>query len=204
MTTAAFPVNPSLTKIAIAYRNPVQDLIADRVLPRLPTTQKFSYTIYSAAQGYSVPSTRVGRKSEPSMVDFSGTLMSGETIDYGLDDLVPMADILAHAAMLKPATGGAPSPVEITTEFLTGLVELDREIRVANMVLDSNNYAASNQAALSGSSLWSDYLFGNPLDLLLRNLDVPLIRPNMLVLGQPVWTVRGNRYGPSSDNTLRS
>lgn len=33
MSTTAFPVNPQLTAIAMAYRNPAVSLIADDVLP---------------------------------------------------------------------------------------------------------------------------------------------------------------------------
>lgn len=188
LSTSAFPVNPSLTAIAIGYRNPDVQLIADRVLPRLPTAQKFSYTVYGAAQGFTVPPTRVGRKSEPTMVDFGGTMLTGETVDYGLDDLVPNSDIKAWEDMPKPATGGPLSPLAISTMMLTGLVELDREVRVAGQVFNAANFAAANQTVLSGTSQWSDYGNSNPLKALLDALDLPLIRPNKLVIGQQGWT----------------
>jgi hypothetical protein len=188
MSTNAFPINPALTAIAIGYRNPDYQLIADQVLPRLPTAQKFSYTVYSAGQGYTVPNTKVGRKSEPTMVDFGGTLLTSETVDYGLDDLVPNVEVAAWEAMPKPASGGPLSPLAISTMMLTGLVQLDREVRVAGQVFNTANYAAGNQQTLSGTSQWSDYTNSNPLSALLTALDVPLIRPNKLVLGQQAWT----------------
>jgi len=188
MSTTAFPVNPVLTAIAIGYRNPDVNLIADEVLPRLPTGKKFTYTVYNAAQGYTVPDTKVGRKSEPTMVDFGGVVLPGEVVDYGLDDLVPNDDTQAWADMPKPSTGGPPSPISISTMMLTGLVELDREIRVAGTVFNASNYAAANQQTLAGNSQWSDYVNSNPLSALMTALDVPLIRPNVLCLGQATWT----------------
>ena len=76
MSTTAFPVNPQLTAIAMAYRNPAVSLIADKVLPRVLTAKKFKYTVYDAEQGYTIPSTLVGRKSEPTQVDFQGTAVA--------------------------------------------------------------------------------------------------------------------------------
>jgi len=190
MSTTAFPINPALTAIAIGYRNPDANLIADQVLPRFPVNaKKFVYTSYSAAQGYTVPNTKVGRKSEPTMVDFGGTPINSECVDYGLDDLVPNDEIKAWEDMPKPETGGPLSPLVVSTKLLTGLVQLDREIRVANTVFNTANYNAANQQTLSGTSQWSDYTNSNPLSALLAALDSTLIRANRLVLGQQTWTV---------------
>lgn len=188
LSTTAFPVNPQLTAIAIGYRNPDVALIADRVLPRFPTAKKFNYTNYAIGQGYTVPNTKVGRKSEPSMVDFSGSTVTSEVVDYGLDDLVPNDEIKAFEDMPKPASGGPIDPQALSTMMLTGLIELDREVRVAGTVFNTANYAAANQQTLSGTSQWSDYTNSNPLSALLAALDSTLIRPNKLILGQQAWT----------------
>lgn len=185
-TTTMFPVNPELSAVAIGYRNRDVDMIADSVLPRVQTAKKFAYTKYTQADGYTVPPTRVGRKSEPTMVDFGGQLINDECIDWGLDDLVPTDEVDAFNAMPKPAS--MVSPQAKTVSLLTGLVLLDREIRVANLVFNTANFAAGNQATLSGTSQWSDFANSNPLDAMLVALDVPLIRPNTVVLGQQVWT----------------
>ena len=72
MANTAYPVNPQLTALAMAWRNPAVSLIADEVLPRVATAKKFSYTEYDQAQGFTVPNTQVGRKSEPTQVSFAG------------------------------------------------------------------------------------------------------------------------------------
>ena len=66
-------------------------LIADAVLPRTPPlgTKKFKYLTYDTAQGFTVPNTMVGRKSEPNVMEFGGTEVNAETVDYGLDDIIP-------------------------------------------------------------------------------------------------------------------
>lgn len=188
MSTTAFPINPTLSAIAIAYTNRADSLIADSVLPRVPTGMKFSYTKYDATQGYTVPQTKVGRKSEPNMVDFGGTPVPDECADYGLDDLIPNSEIQAFDEMPKPASGGPIDPKQISTMLLSNLILLDREVRVANTVFNAANYLAGQQQTLSGTSQWSDYANSNPLNVLLSALDTPLVRPNKLIIGRAGWT----------------
>ena len=188
LATTAFPVNPELTAIAIAFQNSSAQLIADQVLPRIPVPKKFVYTSYTVSQGYTVPATQMGRKAEPNMVDFGGTLNTVECVDYGLDDLVPNDEVAAWESMPKPSTGGPVNPMQLSTMMLTGLIQLDREIRVAGKVFNAANYSGTNQATLSGTSKWSDPINSNPLNAIVTALDVPLVRPNSLVLGQQAWT----------------
>lgn len=189
MATTAFPINPELTAIAIGYRNRDVDLIADLVLPRIQKgAKKFAYTKYTQADAYTVPDTKVGRKSEPTMVDFGGTLVNDECVDWGLDDLVPNDEIEAWAAQVLPAAGGPVSPSAKSTSLLTGLIQLDREIRVAGLVFVASAYPAGNKVTLSGTTQWSDFANSNPVDAILVGLDTPLFRPNCLVFGQATWS----------------
>lgn len=188
MSQFAFPINPALTAIAMAYRNPEQVLIADQVLPRVPVAQSFKYTKYDLAQGFTLPDTRVGPKSHPNKVDFSGTEVQAQTFDYGLDDVVTQAEIEAFNAMPKPPTGGPLSPQELSTMMIMGLIKLDREVRVSALVFDANQYAASNKATLSGTSQWSDTANSDPVAAIMGALDVPVIRPNKMTIGRAGWT----------------
>jgi hypothetical protein len=188
MSTTAFPVNPTLTAVAIGYQNPESGLIADRVLPRIPTGKKFNWTKYDAAQGFTVPNTLVGRKSEPTVVDFGGTPQNDEVADYGLDDIIPNDEIEAFDAMPKPSSGGPISPETLSTMMLTGLVQLDREIRVASMVFNNASYGAANKVTLVGNAQWSDKVNSDPADAILAAMDSTLVRPNKFAMGRQVAT----------------
>lgn len=190
MATSAFQHNPELSAIAIGWRNRDIDLIADMVLPRIQRGSKeFRYTRYTAAEAYTVPGTRVGRKGVPQQVDFGGVLVNAECLDYGLDDLIPNDEILRWETSARPAVGGPVSPEAKATSLLTSLIMLDREIRVANLVFNSATYTAALRTTLSGTSQWSDFANSNPLNAILNALDAPLVRPNTLVFGQAAWTV---------------
>lgn len=189
MAIQAFPVNPYLTAIAIAFRNPESRLIADRVLPRVPVlTKPFKWTRYGAGQAFTVPNTLVGSKSEPNMVEFGGVEVNDQCADYGLDDLVSNDEISNFEQMDKPPTGGPIHPRDLSTMMLTSLIQLDREIRVANTVFGAASYG-TNTVALAGTSRWDDFVNSNPVNAILTAADSLLVRPNKLVLGRQVWTV---------------
>lgn len=176
---APFPIQPDLTAIALMYRN--TDMIADQIMPRVPVAkQDFKYLKHALADGFTIPDTKVGRRSPPTQVEFTATETSATTVDYGLDDSVPYADI-----------ENAPpnyDPLAKATEYTSNLIELDREKRVATLTFDANQYAAANKATLSGTSQWSDFTNANPIDAILAALDVMVMRANIIVMGQAVWT----------------
>ncbi|SFF13446.1 hypothetical protein [Nitrosomonas sp. Nm166] len=175
-----FPVDPRLTAIAIAYRNPDIALIADDVLPRTPTDAEFKYLLFDKGQGFTVPDAKVGRKSMPNEVEFSATEVQDKVVDYGLDDIVPNEDI--------EDDNQKTDPLGTSTAYLTNLVNLAREQRVANLVFNNASFATGNKTTLSGTSQWSDQVNSNPVNAIGDALDVPVMRPNIAVFGQQTWT----------------
>lgn len=175
--TRPFPIQPKLTAIALAYKNPDYTLIGDLVLPRTPTDQEFKWLKYDLAQGFTVPDTRVGRKSTPNEVDFSATEVQDKVDDYGLDDLVPNEDI--------DADNQGVDPLGTATGYLSNLVILGREARVAARVFNPANHV--NKQTLSGTSQWSDPA-SDPVAAISDALDTPIIRPNIATFGQTTWT----------------
>ncbi|RJP20723.1 MAG: phage capsid protein [Deltaproteobacteria bacterium] len=176
---APFPIIPELTAIAIAYRNP--KLIADDVLPRVPVgKEQFSYMLQTKAEGFTVPDTKVGRKSPPTKVEFSGVKTDSATQDYGLDDPIPDDDI-------KNAPPGY-DPVGRAVEGLTNLIALGREVRTAALVFAQATYAAANRVALAGIDQWSDFVNSDPIDDIMVGLDACIMRPNIMVIGRAAFT----------------
>ncbi|TVO53852.1 phage capsid protein [Denitromonas halophila] len=179
-TQSPIPVNPQLTAVALAYRN--QNLIQDLVLPRVDAHDEFFWHKHQKDAAFSVPDTKLGRKSEANEVEFTATRMDDSTQDYGLKDKVPLSD-------MRKAEGTNIDPLATATENLTRLVTLDRERRVAGMVFNAANYATGNKVVLSGTSQWSDYSNSNPLSAILTKMDGMIMRPNALTIGQAVWTI---------------
>jgi hypothetical protein len=173
-----FPITPELTAIAIAYRNP--KLIADGVLPRVPVgLQQFKYWTYPKGDAFTIPDTKVGRRSKPSEVEFGATETVAATEDFGLEDPVPQSDI-----------DNAPptyDPLAYATQQVTNLIELDREVRTAGLVFDANQYAATNKVALAGVNQWSDPA-STPIKDIMTGLDACVFRPSIMVIGRGAFT----------------
>lgn len=76
--TSPFPIDPQMTAIAVIVRNPA--MIADQVLPRTSPLAKtqFAYQYYPPAQQFTVPDTKVGRRSQVNQVEFNGKRMTAE------------------------------------------------------------------------------------------------------------------------------
>lgn len=179
MSRTPFPINPEQTAIAIAYRN--QTLIADAVLPRVPVgTEEFKYIKQTKEESFTLPDTKVGRKSRPNIVDFTAAEATGSTNDYGLEDVVPQKDIDNAPANYNPL-GRA-------TEGLTDLIMLDREKRVADLVFALGTYPAAQRATLSGTSQWSDFTNSDPVAAVLAAMDLMLVKPTIMVLGRATYT----------------
>ncbi len=186
MATAPFPISPELTAITISYRNP--RLIADDVLPRVPVgTQEFKYPTYTKAESFTVPDTKVGRKSKPNEVEFTAVETTSKCDDYGLDDPVPQEDIM-NAEAISAMTGKNYDPLGRATEGVTDLIALGREVRAATLVFTAANYPAGNKSTLSGTSQWSDYTNSDPVAAIMTALDALIFRPNIAVLGRATFT----------------
>lgn len=178
---SAYPVNTQRTALAIAYNN--ANYIADLVLPRAQVGLKtFEYYSYPVAEAFTLPDTKVGRKSEPGIINLSGTATTATCDDFALDDVLPNDDI-------KNAPPGM-DPLGRSTEQLTDYILLDREVRAAALVFGAANYPNGYKVTLAGNDQWdSGDAAADPIADINTALDTPLVRPNKLVFGQQVWNV---------------
>lgn len=179
MASRPFPVNPVMVAIAIAYRN--NALIADEVLPRLPPMGKeeFKYFAYDLAEGFTIPDTKVGRRSRPNEVSFTGTEVTASTEDYGLDDPIPQTDIDNAEVGFDPRNH--------SVEQLTNLILLDREVRVSSLLSSTSNYDAANVETLTTGAQFSDP-DADVLGIMEDAFNAPVMRPNVATFGQVAWS----------------
>ena len=179
-TTTPFASNPQLSAIALAYMNQPSDYVADHVMPRVKAIGKkeFQYSIYGL-ESFAAPDSRVGRKGRPNEVSLSSSLATAAIEDYGLEDPIPQDDIDQGRKDGRDIAGES-------TEYLLSLVKLDRELRVARLVQDKNNYAAACVKEL-GSGAGIDVATVDAEAVIAEMLEKPFMRPNIGVMSQKVW-----------------
>ena len=182
-----FKVNPVLTALVVGYRNPAIAMIADQVLPRIPTAEKFAWTKHSLADGFSVPDGRVGRRGRVTRVEFTSEQIEDATADFGWEDSVPLSDIKA-AEVARAAGLSVADPVARATSGLADIKAMAREIRVAGKVFSAASYDPTLRIALAGASKLSAYDTSDPVGVISAGLDACLVRPNKMVFGQSGWS----------------
>lgn len=177
-----FTPSPQYTAICLAYTN--REMIADRVLPRVPVTKReFKWDEHAKSSMFQVPSTLVGRKGAPNEVEFTAEEKTSSVKDYGLDDVVPREDI--EAAEGKPAL----DPLGRATEGITNLIMLDREVRTADLVFNPATYPTGNKVQLSGNDQWNEYAqaVSDPVEDIMTAKEGALMPYNVAVIGEDVW-----------------
>lgn len=181
MSGQPFPVDPYLTGIVLAHKNP--EFVADRVLPFATAPidkQLFKWMSFDFSELITVDGDgRVGRKSIPNEAEFGMTEQAGMTSDYGEDAIIPNDDITQAPAGFDPKAHAALG--------LQQHLDLLREKRVAGKVFDPTSFPSTNKTALSGSSMWSDPL-SDPAKAISDAADVMIERPNCMVIGRDGWS----------------
>lgn len=183
-----FPISATLTAIAIGYRNSAAMLIAARVLPALAVqSETFKWSEYPLAEGFTLPSSKVGRKGRVNQVEFTMTEREASVEDYGFDDAIPYSDI-QEAERQRAENRSLFDPRAAATEYLANLLGLDREVRVAAVVQDPNNFDADKKIVLSGTDKFSDPT-SDPYGIIDDAFNKTLVyRPNTISMGMAVWT----------------
>lgn len=168
--------NPTLTNVSLQYK--VEALIWSMVLPpikvgsRTPRIRR-----YTKDDRFRIPNDVVGARSRPNQVDFGSTTTSIMVEDRALEE--PISEVERREAEAE----GVMSLLTDATEFVTGLIEIAQEKRVADRVFAAATYPTGNKVTLSGTSQWNDETNSNPLNDILTGLDAAFVRPNVMVLG---------------------
>ena len=180
------PFTPDIeqTAVAIAYSN--RRLIADTVIPYAPVGRReYKWTLYKTEEKFTVPDTKIGRKSSPNQVEFSVDEKTGSVTDYGLSDVIPNDDVDNAPANYNPRTHAA--------ESITDLILLGREVRVAELFNTVANFGTHFKLGTASLKRIDD----TDLDILpwlLEMLDEPLMRPNCATMSARVATaIRTNK-----------
>lgn len=176
MTMRPFPVSIEHLALVIGFRNP--SLIADTILPyETVTSEMFKYVKLRLADSFTLPDTKVGRKSTPNKVDFAASETTDSVESFGLSDFVPQSDI--------EATVSNYDPLQRSLLGIMDLILLDREKRVCDLVTNPANYS-KNKTVLANSEKFKA-TGGNAYGVISDALTAMLVKPNNLVFGAKLW-----------------
>lgn len=170
-----------LSNISVMYRN--AQFVGLQMLPVVPVKKESDkYYIYnSKADRFRIPDTLRAPKTESKTVDWKVTTGTYQCEEHALNDLI---DDREKANADKPLNLAVD-----TTEFLTDLILLAQEKRIADY-LSSETYM-TNYTTLSGTDQWSDYSNSDPvgdIETGKETIHGKIFQfPNTLLLGQQVY-----------------
>jgi len=177
-------VDQALTEVSIAYRN--AQFVADQIFPRIPVTkQSNKYFIYS-------------KESFRILDDARRPGARANEIDWTLSTDTYFCEGHALAqAIPDELRANADQAIDVdvdTTETLTDLLYLQREIVVASKATDPT--VITQSTTLSGNSQWSDYTNSDPIPVVedqkaTIQKQIGLL-PNSLLVSYPVFKALRN------------
>lgn len=171
-------VDRPLSNFAVEYRN--KKLIADQVAPFVPVVNKSdSYITYNKEDRFSLPQDIRGPKSEANQVTW-GT----STSTYGCIDRA-LRDFLSDGIVGNSDPG--INPQQRTTSFLTDLLLLNFEKRIADLVTTYGNYGGSYRTTLSGTTQFSDPAGSDPVGVVDTAKAACFVNPNVIIMGKAVF-----------------
>lgn len=139
-----------LSGISVMYSN--DEYIADQVLPVIPV-KKESDLYYKYTRNWRIPDAERAPGAEAAEVEWNVSTDTYQCIEYALKGFVSDRDKDNYD---KPLDADIDE-----TENVTGLIQLIREKRVADVVFASGNY--TNTSALTGGNQWDDYAGSDPI-----------------------------------------
>jgi len=177
-------IDQALTQVSVAYRN--SQYVADSIFPVVPVTkQSNKYFIYSKDNFRTLDDARrPGARAN----EIEWTLST--------DTYYCEGHALAQA-IPDELRANADQAIDVdvdTTEVLTDLIYLQREILVASKA--TNASVITQSTALSGTSQWSDYTNSNPIQAI-ENQKATILKqigrlPNSMLVSYPVFTALRN------------
>jgi hypothetical protein len=173
-------IDRPLSNFAVEYKN--EGFIAALVAPFVPVNNKSdSYVTFNKADKFSLPEDLRGPKDKANEVTWGTGSASYGCKDRALKDFLSDAIVANSDPNIKPE--------ERTTGFLTDLLLLGFESRVASLVFTAGNYAGAYKTTLSGTTQFSDYAASDPIGVIDTAKAACFVEPNTLILGKEVFDI---------------
>jgi len=168
-------VDAILSGVSTRYVN--EAMIADLVMPVIPVVKE-SDKFYKYTRNWRLPEAKRAAGAEANEIDWNVTTDTYTCEEYALKDLIPDR---------VRANSDTPLNMDVdTTEYLTELIQMGREKRVADIVFAAGTFGTQT-SALAGANRWDDYAGSDPIgDVRTARATVHAATgklPNALVIG---------------------
>lgn len=184
MSNQRIEIQPELTGIALAYRN--NDCIADKIFPTVPVDAlSFNYYKFQKGDFLTVPDTKVGEKGETNRLEVIAELKTETVEEHALEDLVSISRANQKNQKINH--------YEIKTLQLVDCLKLRREVDLARLLSDTNNYADNYKTLGAKEKISLDET--NAVKLIMNAMSNCVKKPNKMVLSRKsAYALRQNPF----------
>lgn len=168
-----------LTNISIAFTNP--GFIGDLIMPRVKVKKESNFFYKYGQEKFRIPDTLRAVKTSYKRVDWTVTTDTYQCHEYGLEELIDDRE-----------RDNADDPLNLdidTTEYITDLIMLDREKRIADLLTTAANF--TNGVTLTDTARWNDYTNSDPIadvETGKNTISAAIgIKPNAMVIPEEVY-----------------
>lgn len=174
-------IDRPLTNYAVEYRN--EALIAPQVAPFVPVNNKSdSFVVFTKADKFSLPADLRGPKAEAKETTWGTSSDTYACKDRALKDFI--SDAMASNADVNI------NPNERTVGFLTDLLLLNFEKRIADLAFTYANYATSGlRTTLTAGDQFSSPASSDPIGVVDTAVNACFMPANTLIMGKTVYDV---------------
>jgi len=176
-----FTTTPAMAGYAMAYKLP--GLVADEIMPRIDNVDgrdSFKLLLRNPGDAFQIINDRVGRRSIPSEVEFTGKETTDSCDIHSLTGFVSKTDII------NSDQSKYESLVNRESNSVLELINLQREIRVIEMVQNPDNYANVRILELGEKLTDPD---AKPIEMISELMLECLMTPNQLRFGSKIWNM---------------
>jgi len=172
-------VDRPLSNFAVEYQNAA--FIASQVAPFVPVANKSdTYMKYTKSDKFALPDDLRGPKSAAKQITWGSSTGTYACLDRAL------RDFLSDAIVSNSDPG--VNPQQRTAAFLTNLLLLGFESRIATLVTTYANYATTgNRTTLSGTTQFSDYAGSDPIGVVDTAKAACFQEPNTIIMSRAVY-----------------
>lgn len=175
-------VDMPMTNLSVAYHN--EELVAEQIFPAIPVDYPTGiYYKWDKANLRTPPDTSRTGGSKTKEVSQEMT-----QVPYG-----PLTEHALKARVNKDTVQFAMKPLQPrikATNLVTEQIMLEKELKLATKLLDTAQ--VTQNATLSGTAQWSDYVNSDPVPVIQGWTDTIKINslkfPNKMVIGYQVWS----------------
>ena len=148
-------IDAAMSEIAIQYALDPAMYIAPQILPVVNVGKESDkFYIWDREDWFRIPtSTLRARRTAPKVVEPSVSSAGYHVKNYMLEGQIPFEDLANADAALDLENS--------TTRYVTQLLMLDQENRIASLLTTAGNTGSGN--ALSGTNRWDDYANSSPI-----------------------------------------